>query len=93
MTILVAGASGLAGSAIFRALKKLDKKCIGISSNDVNLMDRNATFDYISDLKPFAIIDAAAIVGGIGSNDTKPVDFLTNIGLSCDNRLGGITNF
>jgi GDP-L-fucose synthase len=77
MTILVAGATGLAGSAIFRALKKLDKNCIGISSKEVNLLDRKATFEYICDLKPFAIIDAAAIVGGIGANDSKPVDFLT----------------
>ncbi len=77
MTILVAGATGLAGSAVIRTLKKLKKNFIGLSSKDVDLLDRKATFEYICDLKPFAIIDAAAIVGGIGANNSQPVDFLT----------------
>jgi GDP-L-fucose synthase len=44
MTILVAGASGLAGSAIIRELTRVNKKVIGISSKDVNLLDRTKTF-------------------------------------------------
>jgi len=77
MTILVAGGSGLVGSAIVRELKRLNKKVIGISSKDVNLLDRAKTFSYISDLKPYAIIDAAAKVGGVGSNNSYPVEFLS----------------
>ena len=77
MTILVAGGSGLVGSAIVRELKRLNQDVIGISSKDINLLDRDKTFEFIKNLKPTAIIDAAAKVGGIGGNNTFPVEFLT----------------
>lgn len=77
MTILVAGGSGLVGSAIVSELKRLNRDVIGISSKDVNLLDRNKTFEYINDLKPTAIIDSAAKVGGIGGNNSFPVEFLS----------------
>jgi GDP-L-fucose synthase len=78
MTILVAGATGLAGSAIIRELTRLNKQVIGISSKDLNLLDRNATFDFFSKAKPNVVIDAAAKVGGIGANNAFPVEFLSN---------------
>jgi len=77
MTILVAGATGLAGSAIVRELTRIDLPLVGISSKDVNLLDREATFNYISNLKPKVIIDAAARVGGISANNNYPVEFLS----------------
>jgi GDP-L-fucose synthase len=77
MTILVAGGSGLVGSAIVRELKRLNQDVIGISSKDVNLLDRNKTFEFIQNLKPTAIIDSAAKVGGIGGNNAYPVEFLS----------------
>jgi GDP-L-fucose synthase len=77
MTILVAGGSGLVGSAIVRELKRLNQDVIGISSKDINLLDRDKTFAYIKNLNPTAIIDAAAKVGGIGGNNAFPVEFLT----------------
>jgi len=77
MTILVAGGTGLAGSAIVRELERVDKKVIGISSKDVDLLDRAKTFSFIKDLKPTLIIDAAAKVGGVGSNNAYPVEFLS----------------
>jgi GDP-L-fucose synthase len=77
MTILVAGATGLAGSAIVRELARVNKKVIGISSKDVNLLDRVKTFSYIKDLKPTVLIDAAAKVGGVGGNNAYPVEFLS----------------
>jgi GDP-L-fucose synthase len=77
MKILVAGGTGLAGSAIVRELGRVNKKVIGISSKEVNLLDRAKTFSYIKDLKPNVIIDAAAKVGGVGSNNAFPVEFLS----------------
>jgi GDP-L-fucose synthase len=77
MTILVAGGSGLVGSAIVRELKGLNKDVIGISSKDVDLLDRSKTFEFINNLKPTAIIDSAAKVGGIGGNNSYPVEFLS----------------
>ena len=77
MTILVAGATGLAGSAIYRELVSSGEKVVGISSKDVDLLDRNATFDYFKDLRPKVVIDAAAKVGGISANNNFPVEFLS----------------
>ena len=77
MTILVAGGSGLVGSAIVRELKRLNKGVVGISSKDVDLLDRKKTFEFINNLKPTAIIDSAAKVGGIGGNNSYPVEFLS----------------
>jgi len=77
MTILVAGGSGLVGSAIVRELKRLNQDVVGISSKDVDLLDRIKTFEFVKNLKPTAIIDSAAKVGGIGGNNSYPVEFLS----------------
>jgi GDP-L-fucose synthase len=77
MTILVAGATGLVGSAIVREIERVGKPVKGISSKDIDLLDRKATFNYLADLQPTVVIDAAARVGGIGANNSHPVDFLT----------------
>ena len=77
MTILVAGGSGLVGSAIVRELKRLNQDVVGISSKDVDLLDRVKSFEFIKNLKPAAIIDSAAKVGGIGGNNSYPVEFLS----------------
>jgi GDP-L-fucose synthase len=77
MTILVAGGSGLVGSAIVRELKRLNQEVTGISSKEVDLLDRSKTFEFINNLKPTAIVDSAAKVGGIGGNNSYPVEFLS----------------
>ena len=77
MTILVAGATGLAGSAIVRELIRIGLPAVGISSKDVDLLDRKATFNFLNKLKPNTVIDAAAKVGGISANNTYPVEFLS----------------
>lgn len=77
MSIVVAGHSGLVGSAIFKALQNRNESVIGLNSKVVNLLDRKATFEFILDVKPEVVIDAAAVVGGIGANDSFPVDFLS----------------
>ncbi len=77
MRIVVAGSTGLVGSAIVRTLASSSHEVVGISSKIVDLTDREATFSFIKDLKPDSIIDAAAQVGGIGANNSKPVEFLS----------------
>ena len=77
MTILVAGGSGLVGSAVVRELNRLGENVVGISSKDVDLLNREQTFKYVRKLNPKVIIDAAAKVGGIGGNNAYPVEFLT----------------
>ena len=77
MTILVAGSTGLVGSSVIEEYRKRGISVVGINSSDVDLTNRDATFDYINTLKPSLIIDAAAKVGGILANATYPVDFLS----------------
>lgn len=77
MKILVAGATGLVGSAIIRNLNSKQANVIGISSKDVNLLDRESTFSFLEQCSPDVVIDAAAKVGGIGANNSYPVEFLS----------------
>jgi GDP-L-fucose synthase len=78
MTIVVAGATGLAGSAIVRAFEKAGKEVVGINRGVVDLLDLQATKKFLKDVAPSMIIDAAARVGGIGANNAFPVEFLTD---------------
>jgi GDP-L-fucose synthase len=78
MTVIVAGATGLAGSAILKAFESKGKSVIGINRSVVDLMDAKATIDFIANAKPSLIVDAAAKVGGIGANNSYPVEFLSD---------------
>ena len=78
MTIVVAGATGLAGSAIVRAFEKTGQEVIGINRSVCDLLDRDATIDFIKKAKPAIVVDAAAKVGGIGANNAFPVEFLAD---------------
>jgi GDP-L-fucose synthase len=78
MTVIVAGATGLAGSAIVKAFESQGKDVIGINRSVVDLMDTKATEEFIANSKPSLIVDAAAKVGGIGANNTYPVEFLSD---------------
>jgi len=86
MTVIVAGHTGLVGSAIYELLTSRNEKVLGINSKVVDLLDRKATFEFINDHKPSLVIDAAAIVGGIGANNSFPVDFLSK-NLQIQNNL------
>lgn len=77
MTIVVAGHTGLVGSAIFELLKEKGEDVVGINRKVVDLLNRTKTFEFIQDIKPSVVIDSAAIVGGIGANSTYPVEFLS----------------
>ncbi|MEY3736411.1 MAG: hypothetical protein RLZZ251_127 [Actinomycetota bacterium] len=86
MSIVVAGHTGLVGSAIYETLIARGEKVVGLNSKVVDLLDRKATFDFLLDTKPRVVIDAAAIVGGIGANNSFPVDFLSK-NLQIQNNL------
>ncbi len=86
MTILVAGATGLAGSAILKAFSQGNEEVIGLNRSTVDLRDRLATLEFFNSLRPRMVIDAAARVGGILANDKYPVDFLLD-NLAIQNNL------
>jgi GDP-L-fucose synthase len=76
--IYVAGHLGLVGSAIVREIENQGKHTwFGRSRTQLDLLDRKAVFDYLAREKPYAVIIAAAKVGGIVSNNTYPVEYLS----------------
>lgn len=76
MSVLVAGSTGLAGSAIVAAFESRGREVIRVSRDVVDLMDLTATRNFLRVNKPAVVVDAAAKVGGIGANNSYPVEFL-----------------
>ena len=76
--VYVAGHRGLVGSAVWRALAARGVDTVGWSSAELDLRDRDATFDAVLSARPRIVIMAAAKVGGILANATHPVDFLND---------------
>jgi len=86
MTILVAGGTGLVGSAIVEKLQFSKKSVMSISSQNVDLRNLESTLNLINEIRPNIIINAAAKVGGLNYNNKFPVDFLVE-NLSIQNNL------
>lgn len=77
-TFYVAGHRGLVGSAIVRRLQAAGfENIIGKTSAELDLKERKAVFDFVTEAKPTYAVLAAAKVGGVLANNTYPVDFLT----------------
>lgn len=77
--LYVAGHRGLVGSAIWRHLASQGfSRLIGKSSTELDLRDRDAVESFIADTKPRYVVLAAAKVGGILANSTRPVDFFSD---------------
>ena len=76
MTVVVAGGTGLAGSAIVRGFENAGYKVIALNSTRLNLLNESETKEFFLTTKPNIVIDAAARVGGIHANNTFPVEFL-----------------
>jgi len=77
MSIYVAGINGMVGSAIAEVAKLQGHAIYGKSSKELDLTNRLAVFKELRDTKPDSLIIAAAKVGGIGANSSRPVDFLS----------------
>jgi len=78
-TFYVAGHRGMVGSAIWRRLEQAGfERLVGKSSAELDLKDRDATFEFFAATKPKYVVLAAAKVGGILANSTYPVDFLSD---------------
>ncbi len=77
MRVLIAGNTGLVGSATLKAFEKTGCQVIGINRSTLDLLNSDRTEEFFLRVKPDVVIDAAAKVGGIGANDNYPVEFLT----------------
>lgn len=74
--VLVAGYRGMVGSALVRRLETEACDVLVAGREHADLTDQSQVERLISDLKPDAIIIAAAKVGGILANSTYPAEFL-----------------
>ena len=75
--IYIAGHNGMVGSAIWRALlEKGYRNLVGASSSQLDLRNQVEVQTYIENEKPYAVIDAAARVGGILANNEFPYQFI-----------------
>ena len=75
--IYIAGHNGMVGSACLRALNQSGYSNIIVKSrSELDLTNQGDVQDFIREEKPYAVIDAAAKVGGILANDLYPYEFL-----------------
>ena len=75
-TVWVAGHRGMVGSAVVRRLAGEGCDVITAGRDVVDLMRQAEVEAFLADAKPDAIVMAAAKVGGILANDTRPAEFL-----------------
>lgn len=76
--VYIAGHRGLVGSAIWRNLKRNGfSDIVGVTSTELDLRDRQRVFEFLGEIRPAVVIDAAARVGGIQANNAYPADFLS----------------
>ena len=76
--IYVAGHRGMAGSALVRLLQKRGFTNLLLRSRaELDLLDQAAVRAFYAKEKPAYVLVAAARVGGIWANATKPVEFLS----------------
>ncbi|NDZ63438.1 GDP-L-fucose synthase family protein [Streptomyces cyaneofuscatus] len=74
--IFVAGHRGLVGSALARRLADDGHEVLTRGRDLLDLRDAARTETYLRDIRPDAVVLAAAKVGGIMANSTYPVQFL-----------------
>lgn len=74
--VLVAGANGMVGSAVCRALERADIDCLPATRTDADLTDRAQVKQLLAASGCDCLVVAAAKVGGIHANDTYPAEFI-----------------
>jgi GDP-L-fucose synthase len=85
--IFIAGHNGMIGSAIIRKLNELKyKKIYFQNKKQLDLRNQNKVYKYINNIKPDAVILAAAKVGGIKANNTFRGEFIFD-NLSIQNNV------
>jgi GDP-L-fucose synthase len=75
--IYIAGHRGLAGSAVMRYLQAEGYANIITRTHDeLDLLDQRAVNNFFERERPMYVFLAAAKVGGIGANSTRPAEFI-----------------
>jgi len=74
--VFVAGHGGMVGSALTRRLAGIGCEVLTAGRGEVDLRRQEATDTWLRAQRPDAVFVAAATVGGILANDTRPAEFL-----------------
>jgi len=74
--VWVAGHRGMVGSAIVRRLAQEECSVLTVDRGEVDLMRQDEVDLWLKEARPEAVFLAAARVGGIIANSTRPADFL-----------------
>jgi len=74
--VWVAGHRGMAGSAIVRRLKSEDCEILAAPRDELDLRRQAAVEAWLAERRPQAVFLAAARVGGILANSSRPAEFI-----------------
>ena len=86
MRVFLTGARGMLGQHVLRNLEAKGHEVLAPSRNELDLTDVAATFKFIEENKPDAVVHCAAVVGGIQANILGGGKFLTE-NLSIDHSV------
>ncbi len=75
-TVWVAGETGMVGSAASRRLAAEKCTLLSATRKDFDLRDQASVAAWMKSNKPNVVVVAAATVGGIFANSTRPAEFL-----------------
>jgi GDP-L-fucose synthase len=86
--IYVAGHRGLVGAAVVRRLERQGYQNLVLRTHqDLDLTEQAAVRDFFERERPQAVVMAAARVGGIQANNTRPAEFIRDNLLIQDNVI------
>ncbi len=76
--IWVTGHSGLVGTALCKRLENENCTILTVTHRELDLTRQDRTEKWIANNKPDVIIMAAATVGGLHANNSRPAEFIYN---------------
>ncbi|WP_413203748.1 GDP-L-fucose synthase [Rhodospirillum sp. A1_3_36] len=74
--VWVSGHRGMVGSAVMRRLAGEECQLLTVGRSEVDLMRQVEVEDWMAEARPDVVIVAAATVGGIHANSTRPAEFI-----------------
>lgn len=77
--ILVTGVNGQLGYDVVKKLDKRNIECLGIDRTELDITDKEATYEYILKLKPECVIHCAAYTAVDKAEDEEKICYKVNV--------------
>src|SRR5260370_376985 len=74
--VFVAGHRGMVGSALVRRMAREDCEILTAGRDELDLRQQGDVEGWVAEKRPSVVFVAAATVGGIVANDTRPAEFI-----------------